>query len=24
AHDTLLFMNWLYYYVYKETPYEWD
>ncbi|MFE4512320.1 homoserine O-succinyltransferase, partial [Bacillus subtilis] len=21
---TLLFMNWLNYYVYQETPYEWD
>ncbi|MCD2476237.1 homoserine O-succinyltransferase, partial [Staphylococcus aureus] len=20
----LLFMNWLNYYVYQETPYEWD
>ncbi|MGW6085193.1 homoserine O-acetyltransferase/O-succinyltransferase family protein, partial [Bacillus subtilis] len=24
AHATLLFMNWLNYYVYQETPYEWD
>ncbi len=23
AHATLLFMNWLNYYVYQETPYEW-
>ncbi|MCY8818971.1 homoserine O-succinyltransferase, partial [Bacillus atrophaeus] len=21
---TLLFMNWLNYYVYQETPYEWE
>lgn len=24
AHATLLFMNWLNYYVYQETPYEWE
>ncbi|MES9718592.1 homoserine O-acetyltransferase/O-succinyltransferase family protein, partial [Bacillus safensis] len=24
AHATLLFMNWLNYYVYQETPYVWE